>query len=267
MDFSESTTDGSKSNDVPAEFFNRFFKSNDKDPNYGQFAPAEDLWKELSSPQIFLSNKDTRIKESIHVDNESNPEIVTIAKYAYTSINPGLSSGSSLAYVERMTKNDANWVFYRVSDMMLIKAEALICMMGEEESERNDSLGQAAFDLIKAIADRSAPNTSSSLVYSNYSTKSQLMDLVFDERRREFLFEGKRWFDLVRHSRRDGNTEYLVEAVQNKFTENAATATGKLKNIMAMYWPYNYDELQVNSNLKQNPAYPEAGDSYESTNK
>ena len=87
---------------------------------------------------------------------------------------------------------------------------------GEEESERNDSLGQAAFDLIKAIADRSAPNTSSTLDYNNYSTKSQLMDLVFDERRREFLFEGKRWFDLVRHSRRDGNTEYLVEAVQNK---------------------------------------------------
>ena len=53
----------------------------------------------------------------------------------------------------------------------------------------------------------------------------------------------------------------------SKFTENAATATGKLKNMMAIYWPYNYDELQVNSNLKQNPAYPEAGDSYESTGK
>ena len=93
------------------------------------------------------------------------------------------------------------------------------------------------------------------------------MDLVFDERRREFLFEGKRWFDLVRHTRRDGNTDYLVDAVQSKFTENAATATGKLKNMMAIYWPYNYDELQVNSNLKQNPAYPEACDSYESTGK
>ena len=225
------------------------------------------LRQQLASPQIFLSNKDTRIKESIHVDNESNPEIVNIAKYTYMSINPSLSTGSGLAYVSRMTKNDANWVFYRVSDMMLIKAEALICMMGEESTQRNDSLGQAAFELIKAIADRSAPNTSSSLSYSNYSTKSQLMDLVFDERRREFLFEGKRWFDLVRHTRRDGNTEYLVDAVQSKFTENAATATGKLKNMMAVYWPYNYDELQVNSNLKQNPAYPEAGDSYESTGK
>ena len=69
LDFSESTTDGSKSNDVPAEFFYRAFKSNDKDPGYGLFAPAEALWKELASPQIFLSNKYTRIKESIHVDN------------------------------------------------------------------------------------------------------------------------------------------------------------------------------------------------------
>ena len=120
-------------------------------------------------------------------------------------------------------------------------------MMGEDATQRNDSLGQAAFELIKTIADRSAPNTSSSLIYSNYSTKSQLMDLVFDERRREFLFEGKRWFDLVRHTRRDGNTDYLVDAVQSKFTENAVDCkSGKLKNMMAIYWPYNYDELQVN---------------------
>ena len=173
LEFSESKTDGTKSNDVPAAFFYRFIAEEKKEIGYGLFAPAEELWKELSSPQIFLSNKDTRIKESIHVDNEANPEIVDIAKYTYSSIMPSLPTGSTLAYVGRLTKNDANWVFYRVSDMMLIKAEALICMMGEEESERNDSLGQAAFDLIKAIADRSAPNTSSTMDNNNYSTKTQ----------------------------------------------------------------------------------------------
>ena len=68
------------------------------------------------------------------------------------------------------------------------------------------------------------------------------------------------------NGRLEGNTTYLVDAVSDKFTENAATATGKLGNMMAIYWPYNYDELQVNPNLTQNPAYPEAGDSYESTN-
>ena len=271
LDFTSSTTDGSKWNDVPAEFFNRFFRSNNKDPNPGLFAPAEDLWKEFNSPEIFLSTSDTRISESLHPDNKQNPEIVHIAKYAYSSIYP-----SNDSYIQRLVKNDANWVFYRVSDMMLIKAEALICQMSDDTAEgddntdqavtqRDDSLGQVAFELIKTVEDRSMPKSTSSLAYGSFSSKSQLLDLVFQERRREFLFEGKRWFDLVRHARRDGNTDYLVNAVKSKFTENAATATGKLKNMMAIYWPYNHDELQVNENLKQNPAYPEVGDSYEST--
>lgn len=263
LEFTESTTDGTKWNDVPAAFFYRF--EGTREP--GLFSPAEPLWSEISSPQLFLSKSDTRIRESIWVDKESTPEEGRIAKYAYRSINPISSNG----YMERMGKNDANWVFYRVSDMMLIKAEALICMMGDAVDtpagiQRNDSLGKAAFELIKAVADRSKPsNMTSFLNQSNFTTKSQLMNLVFDERRREFLFEGKRWFDLVRRARRDGNTDYLVDNVQSKFTENAATATGKLRNMMAIYWPYNYDEVRVNSNLVQNPAYPETGESYEST--
>ena len=180
-------------------------------------------------------------------------------------INPVQSDALRGLYI-RQTKNDANWIFYRVSDMMLIRAEALVCMMTDEENDRNDSLGQVAFELVKAIEDRSCPNGESGISYSNYSTKDLMLDLVYDARRREFLFEGKRWFDLVRRSRLEGNTTYLVDAVSDKFTENAATATGKLGNMMAIYWPYNYDELQVNPNLTQNPAYPEAGDSYESTN-
>ena len=51
-----------------------------------------------------------------------------------------------------------------------------------------------------------------------------------------------------------------------KHSESASTVTGKLRNYMAMYWPYNYDEVRVNENLHQNPAYPESDDSsYEST--
>ena len=192
--------------------------------------------------------------------DQNNPELVYISKYVNETPHVTSSTGW------RQTKNDANWIFYRVSDMMLIRAEALVCMMTDEENDRNDSLGQVAFELVKAIEDRSCPNGESGISYSNYSTKDLMLDLVYDARRREFLFEGKRWFDLVRRSRLEGNTTYLVDAVSDKFTENAATATGKLGNMMAIYWPYNYDELQVNPNLTQNPAYPEAGDSYESTN-
>lgn len=264
LDFSDNQTDGSKANDVPAAFFYRFFANGDIQPGAGLFAPAEALWTEFTTPELFLTKSDTRIKEAMFIEsgNESDPSIVQVAKYCYKTIYP-----DDMLYVARAGKNDANWIFYRVSDMMLIKAEALVGMMTDGASARNDSLMAEAFKLIKAIEDRSAPNLTSTLSQTDYSTKEQMMNLVFDARRREFLFEGKRWFDLVRHSRRDGNTDYLVDAVSDKFTENAATATGKLRNIMAMYWPYNYDELRVNSNLKQNPAYPEQGDSYESSEK
>lgn len=264
LDFSDDVNETTaKSNSVPAEFFYKTVNVNPFDP--GLFAPAEALWDEFTTANLFFNRSDTRISESMFVDGDrTNPELVYIAKYAAQSVYPSSSTNS---YSWRTGKDGANWVFYRVSDVMLIRAEALACMMTDEANNaRNDSLGQMAFELVKAIEDRSCPNGESSITYSNYATRDQMINLVYDARRREFLFEGKRWFDLVRRSRLDGNTTYLVDAVSDKFTENAATATGKLGNMMAIYWPYNYDELQVNPNLTQNPAYPEVGDSYESTN-
>ena len=261
LDFTDDADDGRKSNNMVAEFFRRFFDIENNN-EFGVFGPASVLWKEGTNPQVFLNAMDSRIRESIWVDDVSMPENACIAKYAYQSVD--LSEPNYDGHEGRTSKNGANWVFYRVSDMMLIRAEALICMMGEEDTEENRTLGQEAFELINAVSDRSVTN--SGLTYSAYSTKTALMDLLFDERRREFMFEGKRWFDLVRRSRRDGNTTYLINAVRSKYPENATVATGKLQNMDAIYWPYNYDELSVNPNLVQNPAYPETGDSYESTN-
>ncbi|MCD8317491.1 MAG: RagB/SusD family nutrient uptake outer membrane protein [Paraprevotella sp.] len=268
LDFSSSTTDGSKSNTMVAYFFRSWFKySDDITTNMGYFAPAEGLWTEFSSPTLFLSSQDSRIRESIYVDNITDASTPYINKYtaqniSFTSSDPTNSN----YYTYRMSKNDANWIFYRVSDMMLIKAEALLYMMGDDmNTAYNDSLGREAFQLINAVADRSAVNTSSSLSYASYASRTLLISLLYDERRREFLFEGKRWFDLVRHTIRDGNnTSYLVNAISSKQT--SSTATSKFGNYMAIYWPYNYDEVRVNDNLQQNPAYQDSeNSSYEST--
>lgn len=91
-----------------------------------------------------------------------------------------------------------------------------------------------------------------------------MIELVYQARRRELMFEGKRWFDLVRRSIRDGNTTYLRSQVQNKY--NSATTANKFGDFNAVYLPYNHNEVVVNENLQQNPAYPEEGESYESTN-
>ena len=76
-----------------------------------------------------------------------------------------------------------------------------------------------------------------------------------DERQRELMFEGKRWFVLVRRSLRDGNTNYLVSQVMRKGSDNASVTQSKLAKMDAIFWPYNKDELKVNDALQQNPAF------------
>lgn len=80
-------------------------------------------------------------------------------------------------------------------------------------------------------------------------------ELVLQERQRELMFEGKRWFDLVRKARRDGKTNFLVNKVQQKGSDNGGVVQTKLAKMDGLYWPYNNDELKVNGNLVQNPSY------------
>jgi hypothetical protein len=71
------------------------------------------------------------------------------------------------------------------------------------------------------------------------------------------MFEGKRWFDLVRMARRDGNQERLLRFVQLKYESSTLAAVKiKLKNPYAMYFPMAKDEVRNSQGvLKQNPAY------------
>jgi hypothetical protein len=98
------------------------------------------------------------------------------------------------------------------------------------------------------------------LKMSDYvATKNQIEGLLFDERHREFLFEGKRWFDLVRLSRYHNNTEQLTAYTLRKFNkENTNVIKIKLTDPNYIYFPYSKKELKVNTLLVQNPAYSKA---------
>ena len=93
------------------------------------------------------------------------------------------------------------------------------------------------------------------LVLKNYKTKEAITNLVYEERHRELMFEGKRYYDLVRRSRREGNTEYLAAKCSNKDTNLQSIIQSKMKKMDAIYWPYNLDEIKVNPYLKQNSAF------------
>ena len=67
--------------------------------------------------------------------------------------------------------------------------------------------------------------------------------------------EGKRYFDLVRQARREGNTDKFVQALHSKFGEGGAAVAIKMKHMDFMYMPILKRQIQVNPNLVQNSQY------------
>ena len=85
-------------------------------------------------------------------------------------------------------------------------------------------------------------------------------DLILKERKREFMFEGKRWYDLVRYSIHTGSNTFLAEQVTTKYQINGNAIKIRLSDPNALFWPFNKDELKLNRYLKQNPAYGDTED-------
>ena len=215
---------------------------------------------EASAYKIFYKN-DCRANEAL--DGEQ------IGKYAYQSIGTLVSSSGStqgfvLTGLYPEGKNKSNWIIYRLTDIMLMKAEALVQMAvvtdasNAEVNAANKELFTEAFVLVNAINKRSLLQRplKDTLVMSSYiNSRSMMEELVLRERQCELMFEGKRWFDLVRRSERDGNTEKLASFATQKFSSTASLIRSKLEKMDAIYWPINRDELKLNPSLKQNPAY------------
>lgn len=159
--------------------------------------------------------------------------------------------------------NGSNWIIYRLSDIMLLEAEALCQKMREgsddDAMEYNTPLLDKAFTLVNAINKRSICKpiitASDSLQRTKYNTKATMEKLVERERQRELMFEGKRYYDLVRYCLRDGNTDQMLSAIANRDNVNVAYAQNFFKKMDAIFWPYNYEEMRVNRNLVPNPAF------------
>lgn len=182
-----------------------------------------------------------------------------------------------------------NYVFYRLTEMILFQAEAEIefAKLLEKEnaaaSEASEN-GNSAADSVKvdaaktglyamsadqlkadalqhicAVYLRSNPYANSAKdALPNASKLTSIDDYelcLMRERQREFLFEGKRYYDLVRQARREGNTNKFITYMMHKFAEGGASVAVKLKKIDFMYLPVLKKQIQINPMLKQNSAY------------
>ncbi|MBR6188946.1 MAG: RagB/SusD family nutrient uptake outer membrane protein [Prevotella sp.] len=249
----------------------------------GDVRPADFLCTDVNDEvfSVFLSKNDARYYENLQSINGSRT-LFGINKYTFRSTTVDLTKAEiqgsyGSPYVQNLCH--ANWIIYRLTDIMLLKAEALVELapdsvsVADSLSNLNSAQGdlqspylEQAFSIVNTISKRSNCSSSSKdLDQANYSTKSLMRALVQEERQRELMFEGKRWYDLVRRSQRDDNTDYLVGCVSRKGGTGGAIAS-KLSRMEAIYWPYHIDEIKVNDQLLQNPAFGSGEDSsYERT--
>ena len=211
----------------------------------------------------YFTKTDCRYLENM---SESNNKIY-ISKYVNQSVSFRTSTTTGAAPTvngEVRSSAYANWIIYRLTDVMLMRAEAEIALAGNVEegmtlTEEQLQHYHNAFSCISAVWKRANNKRTSStglLEFDEYATSRLAMEeLLFAERQRELMFEGKRWFDLVRISRRDGENTRLINKVLPKFQENTSAIRIKLSTQDVLYWPYNRDELKQNPLLIQNPAY------------
>ncbi|MDE6326401.1 MAG: RagB/SusD family nutrient uptake outer membrane protein, partial [Duncaniella sp.] len=95
------------------------------------------------------------------------------------------------------------------------------------------------------------------------ASQDAMRTLVFEERQREFMFEGKRYFDIIRMINRDRSrfstiiNQYLVP----KYADlDQATVKSKLSEYDALFMPIKDSELKANLQLVQNPFYKTSND-------
>jgi hypothetical protein len=168
------------------------------------------------------------------------------------SVRPSTSTiwkyvGATTTALRSLDQSYAHWFFYRYADILLLKAEALN-ELGQ---------GQPALDLIYTIRTRANALDATDLTPAP-SDKNLIQDFILQERSREFCFEGKRWFDVLRNAKRNNyqRLNLLLNMVAISVPSNQQqSAQAKMQDRNAHYMPIYLNELQTNSLLIQNPFY------------
>lgn len=122
---------------------------------------------------------------------------------------------------------DADIVVYRYADALLMSAEI------------ENALGNAplAIDRLNAVAKRAYGITD---FYPNALSPQQIDRVILDERKKEFVSEGKIWWDLIRF---DVVFDEVPSLVGHENEQNI------------LLWPVHNSSINTNPNIKQTPGY------------
>jgi hypothetical protein bacD2_14755 len=230
------------------------------------------------------------VSYTLRNDESAKTNAVSIVKGAAKSVFITFS-GTALGDITKSTgsysmqeasSQSTNWPVYRLSDMMTLKAEAMARLGGfglpdyperdtyrilDELFRRNnptaDTVAASSNLFCKRLrsykafkADDDKDGTGWKKRYEDYGSP---LKLAFNERQREFLGEGKRWYDIVRECEFRGATKDVL----SDWVGLSSVVRNRLRSLWSLYNPIYLEELKVNGKeygsktgqLTQNPAW------------
>ena len=230
------------------------------------------------------------VSYTLRNDESAKTNAVSIVKGAAKSVFITFS-GTALGDITKSTgsysmqeasSQSTNWPVYRLSDMMTLKAEAMARLAGfglpdyperdtyrilDELFRRNnptaDTVAAASNLFCKRLrsykafkAEDDKDGTGWKKRYEDYGSP---LKLAFNERQREFLGEGKRWYDIVRECEFRGATKDVL----SDWVGLSSVVRNRLRSLWSLYNPIYLEELKVNGKeygsktgqLTQNPAW------------
>ncbi len=157
-----------------------------------------------------------------------------------------IGANSTATSIRAFDQSYAHWIFYRYADVLLMKAEAINQLDQPLEASR----------LVKTIRDRAHAFDFSGTMDS--TSRSSMEEYILQERQREFAFEGKRWYDVLRNAKRNNyeNLGYMLNMIATSIpVDRQQAAFNKIRDHNSHYLPIYLYEMQTNKLLVQNPFY------------
>jgi hypothetical protein len=177
----------------------------------------------------------------------------TYAKWSYYNFAKYIDS--TVSPITGQTLSGVNFPVIRYADILLLQAEVLNELNGGPTAD-----AYQAVNLVRARAYKlyNGGGTFSNTTYNLTPTLNQadFRDSIYLERRKEFIQESQRWFDLVRRSGQDGLPagQYYINAVHGMLNNPKAAAT-----LTDTLFPIPQTEIDLyagqNPNFYQNPGW------------
>ena len=144
-------------------------------------------------------------------------------------------------------------MYYRLPEVYFMEAEALAHRYPHDDLKMKEACA-----LVNSVRQRAYLPLPSVYPIADVTSVDAMDDILLDERGREFIGEGKRWFELVRFASRNNfaRKDLLIDRILNsRGGTDQLIISPRISNPDSWYLPLNSDELTNNLSLVQNPYY------------